>query len=71
MSARNQIAEARATAIVLRKTAKVLRGERGPLRFRLDHAADALNGLGAFTVRCLVRIEQLEQQLRQLRAGGP
>jgi hypothetical protein len=71
LSARNEIAEARATAIVLRKTAKVLRGERGPLMFRLNRAADALDGLVAFTARCLVRIEQLEQQLRQLRAGAP
>lgn len=66
----NNIAEARATALVLRTTAKAVRGERGPLRFRLNRAADILDGMAALAVRCLERIKQLEEELRQFRAGA-
>lgn len=63
--------DARATALVLRATAKVVRAEQGALRLRLNRAADVLDGMVALAVRCLERIEQLEQELRQLRAGAP
>lgn len=66
----HDIAEARATALVLRSTARVVRAEQGALRFRMLKAADALDGMTALVVRCLERIEQLEQELRTLRAGG-
>jgi len=38
--------------------------------FRLNRAADVLDGMVALAVRCLERIEQLEQELRQLRTGA-
>jgi hypothetical protein len=66
----SDIAEARATALVLRATAKALRGVRGPLMFRLNRAADALDGMAALAVRCLERIKPLEQELRQFRGGA-
>ena len=70
MNASSEIAEARATALVVRATAKVVRAERGPLMFRLNRAADALDAMVALAMRCLERIEQLEQELRRLRAGA-
>lgn len=66
----SDIAEARATALVLRATAKVVRAEQGSLMFRLNRAADILDGMVALAVRCLERIEQLEQELRQRRTGA-
>jgi hypothetical protein len=70
MDAMSDIAEAHATALVLRATAKVVRAEQGALRLRLNRAADALDGMAALAVRCLERIKQLEQELRQFRAGA-
>lgn len=70
MNAQNDIAEARATAIVLRATAKAVRADQGSLMYRLDRAADILDGMVTLVVRCLERIERLEQELRQLRAGA-
>ncbi|GFE85023.1 hypothetical protein GCM10011487_70230 [Steroidobacter agaridevorans] len=70
MDGMTDIAEAHATALVLRATAKAVRGERGPLMFRLNRAADILDGMAALAVRCLERIKQLEEELRQFRAGG-
>jgi hypothetical protein len=46
MNAASDIAEARATALVLRATAKVVRGEQGSLMFLLNRAADILDGNG-------------------------
>lgn len=66
----SDIAEARATALVLRATAKVVRAEQGSLRFRLNRAAHALDSMVALALRCLVRIEELEHELRQFRAGA-
>lgn len=68
MSDMPELAEARATAQVLRATARVLRGEQAALTFRLRRAADVMDGLAALTLRCLQRIEQLEQMSRML--GG-
>ena len=70
MSARSELVEARVTAEVLRATARALRGEQGPLRFRLNRAADALDGVVALATRCLTHIERLEQHVRQLLGGG-
>ena len=70
MDGMNDIAEAHATALVLRTTAKSVRGERGPLRFRLNRAADILDRMAALAVRCLERIKQLEEELRQFRNGA-
>ncbi|GFE79262.1 hypothetical protein GCM10011487_12620 [Steroidobacter agaridevorans] len=71
MSASGEIAEARATALVLRATAKAVRADQGSLMYRLNRAADVLDGMVAVAVRCLERIEQLEQELRQHGAGAP
>lgn len=70
MDGMSDISEAHATAFVLRATAKTVRGERGPLMFRLNRAADILDGMAALAVRCLERIKQLEEELRQFRAGA-
>lgn len=67
----SDIAEARATALVLRATAKAVGADQGSLMYRLNRAADVLDGMVALAVRCLERIEQLEQELRKLRAGAP
>jgi hypothetical protein len=55
MNAASDIAEARATALVLRATAKAVRGEQGSLMFRLNRAAGVLDGMVALAVRCLER----------------
>jgi len=70
MDGMSDLAEARATALVLRATAKSVRGEPGSLMFRLNRAADTLDGMVALALRCLERIKQLEQELRQFRAGA-
>lgn len=70
MDVMSGIAEARATALVLRATAKAVRADQSSLMYRLNRAADVLDGMVALAVRCLERIEQLEQELRQLRAGA-
>jgi hypothetical protein len=70
MNAMSEIAEARATALVLRSTARFVRAEQGALMLRLNRAADALDGMAALAMRGIERIEQLEQELRQLKGGG-
>ncbi|WP_116812095.1 hypothetical protein [Steroidobacter cummioxidans] len=70
MNVTHDIAEARATALVLRAKAKVVRSEQGSLMFRLNRAADALDRMVSLAVRCLERIKELEQELRQFRAGA-
>lgn len=70
MNATSELAEALATSQVLRATARSFRGEQSPLHFRLNRAADVLDSVVALAMRCLDRIEQLEQEQRRLRAGG-
>lgn len=70
MNAATQLAEALATSQVLRATAKAVRADQSSLHFRLNHAADALDGMVALAMRCLDRIEQLEQELRKFRASS-
>lgn len=70
MNVASELAEARASALVLRATAKVARGEQGSLSFRLNRAADALDSVVTLAVRCLERIEQLEQEVRRLMGGA-
>lgn len=70
MDGMSDIAEARATALVLRATAKSVRGERGPLMRRLNRAADILDGMAALALHCLQRIKRLEQELLQFRDGA-
>lgn len=60
----NDIHEARATAIVLRATARAVRGEQESLRLRLIRAADALDSLALLALRYVKRIEQLERRLQ-------
>ncbi len=69
MSVITELAEARATALVLRATARATRAEQDALRFRLNRAADTLDSVVALAARCLERIEELERQLRQLGGG--
>lgn len=63
MNAMNDVAEARATALSLRASAKACTPGQGPLKFRLMRAAEALDAMVLLAVRGLDRIEQLEQQL--------
>jgi len=69
MSVMSQLAEARATAEVLRATARAVRLERFGLTLRLYRTADALDGIVALAMRCLERIEQLEQEVRRHLGG--
>jgi len=69
MNAASQLAEALATSQALRATARAVRAEQGPLPFRLNHAADALDGMVALAMQCLERIEQLEQEVSRLLGG--
>lgn len=66
MNVMNDIAEARASALSLRASAKACTSEQGPLRFRLARAADALDAVVLIAVRGIERIEQLEQELRKV-----
>ena len=70
MNAMNQIAEARATALTLRASAKACGPEQRPLKFRLNRAADSLDAIVLIAVRGFDRIEQLEQQLATTNAGS-
>lgn len=70
MNVTHEIAEARATALVLRSTARAVRGEQDSLRYRLLQAADALDAMVLLAARGIERTEQLEQELRQLNAGA-
>lgn len=68
-TAKRQIAEARATAVVLRATARVCRGSDGPLTFRLNRAADALDSMVLLAVRSLRHVKRLARQLREIKGG--
>jgi hypothetical protein len=70
MNAMNQIAEARATALSLRASAKACTREQGALKFRLMRAAESLDVMVLLAVSGLDRIEQLEQQLAAMTAGS-
>lgn len=64
MNAMNQIAEARASALSLRASAKACSHEQGALQFRLMRTAESLDALVLIAVRGIERIEQLELALR-------
>ena len=68
MSVMDDIAEARATAVSLRASAKACTPEQNALKLRLARAASALEGMVLVARRGIERIEQLEQELRQLKA---
>lgn len=70
MNAMNEIAEARAAALVLRATGRAVRGEQDSLRLQLIRAAESLDAIVLLAIRGIERIEQLEQELRQFKAGG-
>jgi hypothetical protein len=69
MNAMNDVAEARATALSLRASAKACTPEQGPLKFRLMRAAESLDAMVLLAVRGFDRIEQLEQQLTARTVG--
>jgi hypothetical protein len=69
MNAMNDVAEARATALSLRASAKACTPEQGPLKFRLMRAAESLDAMVLLAVRGFDRIEQLEQQLAASTVG--
>lgn len=52
---RNDIAEARATALLLRNSAQVCTSEQGSLKVQLTRAADALDGMMLLAMRGLDR----------------
>ena len=66
MTVMNQIAEARASALSLRASAKACTREQGALKFRLMRAAESLDAMVLLAVRGIERVEELEQELRQL-----
>jgi hypothetical protein len=70
MNAMNDVAEARATALSLRASAKACTAEQGALKFRLTRAAESLDAMVLLAVRGFDRIEQLEQQLAGMTAGS-
>lgn len=63
MNAMNQIAEARATALMLRASAKACGPEQRSLKFRLNRAADSLDAIVLIAVRGIERVEVLESVL--------
>lgn len=70
MNALNDVAEARASALSLRASAKACTGDQGALKFRLVRAAESLDAMVLLAMRGLDRIEQLEQQLADIAAGS-
>jgi hypothetical protein len=68
MNAMNDVAEARATALSLRASAKACTREQGALKFRLMRAAESLDAMVLLAVRGFDCIEQLKQQLDALRS---
>ena len=64
MNAMNQIAEACASALSLRASAKACTPEQGALKFRLMRAAETLDAMVLLAVRGIERVEQLESALR-------
>jgi hypothetical protein len=69
MNVMNQIAEARASALSLRASAKACSPEQRALSFRLVRAAESLDAMVLLAVRGIERIEQLEQELCKLQPG--
>ena len=69
MNVMNDIAEARASALSLRASAKACTPEHGALKFRLTRAAESLDAMVMLAVRGIERIEELEHELRQLQPG--
>ena len=63
MNVMNEIAEARATALSLRASAKACTREQGALKFRLTRAADSLDAVVLLAIRGIERVEELEQEL--------
>jgi hypothetical protein len=70
MNAMNDVAEARASALSLRASARACTREQGALKFRLIRAAESLDAMVLLAVRGFDRIEQLEQQLAAVTAGS-
>jgi hypothetical protein len=59
MNVMNEIAEARASALSLRASAKACTGEQGALKFRLTRAAESLDRMVLLAMRGIERVEQL------------
>ena len=70
MNAMNDIAEARASALSLRASAKACTPEQGALEFRLTRAAESLDAMVLLAVRGIERVEAHELELRQLTAAS-
>jgi len=70
MNVMSDLAEARASALSLRASAKACGSEQGALKFRLTRAADSLDAVVTIAMRGIERIEELEQELRALKAAG-
>ena len=70
MNTMQVIAEARASALSLRASARACGSEQGSLKFRLMRTAESLDGMVLLAVRGLERIEQLEQQLAATAGRG-
>lgn len=68
MNAMNDVAEARASALSLRASARACTPAQGSLKFRLTRAAESLDAMVLLAVRGFDRIEQLEQQLAAMAA---
>lgn len=69
MNAMNQIAEARASALSLRASARACTHVQNALKFRLARAAESLDAMVLLAVLGIERIERLELELRQLKAA--
>lgn len=67
MNVMNDIAEARASAVSLRASAKACTREQGALKFRLTRAADSLDAVVLLAIRWIERVDDLEQELRELK----
>jgi hypothetical protein len=65
------MADARATAVVLRATACALRGQRGTPSSRMLQAAATLDRMVILALKLRERIEQLEQELHLFRVRAP
>jgi hypothetical protein len=64
MNVTHEIAEARATALSLRASAKACTPEQGALKFRLMRAAESLNAMVLLAMHGIECVEQLEMQLQ-------
>jgi len=70
MNVMSQIAEARASALTLRASAKACSREQGALKFRLVRAAESLEAVVLIALRGIERIEALERELQRLRLSS-